>query len=108
AIEGAGQSDFALNLVVHPGERLTLDLAYRTALFDEPTIAMLLRRFEQLLASLSKGGSLTVAQLSLLSKAEQERAVRQWNDTAVAYPRDRALPALFQAMAGRRGAAPAI
>ncbi|MGH8442730.1 MAG: amino acid adenylation domain-containing protein [Nevskiaceae bacterium] len=108
AIESVEQNDFALNLAVYPGERLALKLAYRTALFDAQTIATLLRRLERLLASFARGGGQTLAQLSLLSEAEQERAVRQWNDTAVAYPGDRALPALFEATARSRGAAVAI
>ena len=108
ALGGVERNDFALTLAVHPGERLALELAYRTASFDAATIATLLRRLEQLLASFVNGGAQTLAQLTLLSEAERERALRQWNDTAVAYPSDRSVPSLFEEMARSRGAALAL
>jgi len=98
-VQGVEQNDFPLNLVVYPGARLTLKLAYQTRLFADDTISTLVHRLLQLLISFGKGGEQKIAQLSMLTSEEQTRAVQAWNDTKTEYPSDRCLPDLFTAQA---------
>ena len=47
-------------------------------------------------------------ELSLLSAAERDQIVREWNDTAADYPREHCLHQLFELQAGRTPDAPAV
>jgi amino acid adenylation domain-containing protein/non-ribosomal peptide synthase protein (TIGR01720 family) len=107
-VEGIERSSLGLNLIVYPGERLTLKLAYRTQLFDDTTARTLLRHLCQLLISFAKGGSQAISQLSILSDEERQRAIREWNDSETADPLDRRVSDGFDEQVWVRGSAHAI
>ncbi|AIY41033.1 Siderophore biosynthesis non-ribosomal peptide synthetase modules [Collimonas arenae] len=101
-VQGVERSDLGLSLIVYPGERLTLKLAYQSTQFDAAPTLQLLQRLNELLASFAKGGAQPLSQLSVLSEAERQRAVRDWNATDAAYPLDRCVHQLFQIQADTR------
>ncbi|MFC5475604.1 non-ribosomal peptide synthase/polyketide synthase [Paraherbaspirillum soli] len=107
-VQGIEQSDLGLSLIVYPGERLTLKLAYQSKQFDAAPTLLLLQRLCQLLASFAKGGEQLISQLSVLSDAERQRAIRDWNATDTAYPLDRCVHELFLMQADSRESAHAI
>jgi amino acid adenylation domain-containing protein len=82
----AQQAQFELHfaLVDTPGELFGV-LEYRTELFDATSARRLVRHFEALLAGIARAPRSSFSQLSLLSPAEEQQLVREWNDTAVAY-----------------------
>ena len=97
-----------LTLATAPGGRLKtkLDLAvsvvdghgglkgvaeYSAALFDPATIERMLAHFERLLGEVSKDAAALVCAVPLLTVAEQQRQVVEWNETAAEYPRDKCL-----------------
>ena len=100
-----------LDLTVVLGETdegLTGDVEYSRDLFDRATIERLTGRFERLLAGLVTDPCVPLSDLPLLSAAERQQAVVEWNDTATAYPREASLPELFVAVALALPGAPAI
>lgn len=107
-VKGVERNSFGLTLVAYPGERLRLELAYQAQKFDDAVTGAMLTQLCELLNGFGKGGAQTIAQLSILSEAERERAVHQWNDTAGAYPAEQSITALFEAQAVLHGPAPAL
>ena len=107
-IHGTGQSSFALNLVVYPGERLRLDLAYQTEAFDAAASLAILRHLAQILTSFGVCVDQKVSQVSLLTSEEQTRALSAWNNTRAAYQDDSTVAEVFEAQAHARGRACAL
>ncbi len=108
AIGGTGQTSFGMNLVVYPGERLSLELAYQGRRFEDAAVATLLRRLGTLLAAFADGAAQPLSQLSVLDADERRRAIEDWNATSLAYPSDRTLPEVFEQVAQVRGDADAL
>lgn len=86
---GGGDLDFDVNVakfdltlaVAHrPGAPLALSFEYRTALFDEATIARLAMHFQNLLAALVAAPDAPVHDLDLRDEAERAQ-MRAWNST---------------------------
>ena len=77
--------DLALNAREESGE-LRLVFEYSTDLFEEPTIAAIASHFQKLLEAVTETPSLNWREIRLLDTRESERIIRQWNETASAFP----------------------
>ncbi|HKH45434.1 MAG TPA: amino acid adenylation domain-containing protein, partial [Thermoanaerobaculia bacterium] len=89
-------------------EGLAGDVEYSRDLFDGATIERLAGRFARLLAGVVADPRRPLSELPLLSAAERQQALVEWNDMAAAYPREACLPELFAAVALAMPDAPAI
>jgi amino acid adenylation domain-containing protein len=89
---------------------LALSFEYRTGLFDAATVKRLAGHFQSLLAAVGAGThrGLDIAALPLLGESERQQLLREWNDTAAAYPGDRFLHQLFEEQARRAPDAVAV
>jgi amino acid adenylation domain-containing protein len=67
------------------GETLAASLEYNTDLFDAATMERMALHFEQLLASIAAAPQAHLSQLTLLSDAERQLTLVEWNETRVVY-----------------------
>ncbi|MCH9652219.1 MAG: non-ribosomal peptide synthase/polyketide synthase [Deltaproteobacteria bacterium] len=72
------RSNFALTLVVNPGEELNLELAYDSGSFENTTLARALESLESLLDQLLESDR-TLAELSVLSAAQRHQLTVEWS-----------------------------
>ncbi len=77
--------DFELILRDTPSGSLHAHIGYASDLFDPSTIDRLLGHFETLLASVAADPEQHISRLPMLTEAEREQMLVQWNDTAHAY-----------------------
>jgi len=99
---GTGTSKFDLTLFFSETERGLEGLVeYSTDLFDAPTIQRLCGHYRTLLEGIVRQPDQSIATLPLLTGAEQQQLVVDWNNTAAAYPQDRCLHQLIEAQAER-------
>jgi amino acid adenylation domain-containing protein len=81
---------------------------YATDLFDAATVERMAGHFEALLKGIVAAPDSRLADLPLLSEAEQRRVVVEWNDVATEYPADRCLHELFAEQVNRTPDAAAL
>src|SRR6185312_6513217 len=96
--------DLSLFLIPRPGTGgLLARLDYSTDLFDAATIERMIGHLHRLLKGIAAEGSedLRLSALPLMDEEEREQVLRQWNDTATAYPREATIPGLFAEQARR-------
>ncbi|WP_282778393.1 non-ribosomal peptide synthase/polyketide synthase [Nocardia sp. CC201C] len=60
---------------------MTVEITYARDLFDADSIAVLARRFEQVLAAVAADRTVVVGDIQLLSAEEQRRALHEWSCT---------------------------
>src|SRR6185295_16904957 len=87
---------------------LRIYLDYRRDLFDAPTIARLSGHLQALLAAAAEDPARPLSALPVLSAAERQQLLREWNDTASEYPHAETVAAGFAAQAARTPAAVAV
>ncbi|MDH3438906.1 MAG: amino acid adenylation domain-containing protein, partial [Betaproteobacteria bacterium] len=68
-------------------EQLRVDFVYSTDLFDAATIRRMLVHYERLLEGVVADPECRLSHLPLLSDAERNQLLVEWNDTANAFPR---------------------
>src|SRR6185369_11931525 len=68
-------------------------------LWDEESVRRMMRHLEELLRGVVAGSGQRVRELALMSAAERRQVLEQWNETAVAYPRERSVAELFEEIA---------
>ncbi|MBZ4422888.1 non-ribosomal peptide synthase/polyketide synthase [Myxococcus sp. RHST-1-4] len=97
---GTSKFDFTLTLSESP-QGLAGTLEYRTDLFDASTAKRMMEHLRVLLENAVAYPGRRLSELSLQSTVERRRVLVDWNATAVDYPRDASLPALFEAQVTR-------
>ncbi|QLY32390.1 non-ribosomal peptide synthase/polyketide synthase [Nocardia huaxiensis] len=60
---------------------LDIEISYATDLFDADSVAILARRFEQVLAAVAADRTVVVGDIQLLSGEEQRRTLHEWSST---------------------------
>ncbi len=104
---GAGQFDLSL-LITDRGETLRGVFDYNADLFEPATIARMATHFKTLIRAIVANPEQRIDRLPLLSEAERNRLLVQWNETAAEYPHTRCLPDLFETQVGRTPDAVAV
>src|SRR6476660_7842587 len=95
-IVGHDATHYSLSLVAAPGERLELRLDYRPDLFERASVAALAERLIRLLEAAVGEPDRALGSLDILSAADRDTIMREWNDTARAIA-CATLPDLFAA-----------
>ena len=72
-------------------------LQYRTDLFDATTIARMTGHLQTLLESIVANPDQRISRLPILTQAEQDQLLIEWNDTQRDYPKDKCIHELFEA-----------
>lgn len=99
--------DFSLRRLQEP-EGLRGSLTYSTDLFDAATVHRMLNHFHNLLRAVVKSPDCRLSQLELLSQAEREQLLVEWNATARDYGSPICVQQLFEAQVERTPNAVAV
>ncbi|MEM9274437.1 MAG: amino acid adenylation domain-containing protein, partial [Cyanobacteria bacterium P01_F01_bin.143] len=78
-------------------EELYGSFDYNTDLFEPATISRMVEHLENLLTAMVTNPQQRLAELSLLTEAEQHQLLVEWNDTEVVYPQEKCIHQLFEA-----------
>ena len=71
-------------------------LEYNTDIFDAATIIRMGEHFQQLLEAVLANPEQPVTEIPLLTEAERNQLLVEWNDTVVEYPSDKCIHQLFE------------
>ena len=97
---GTARVDLMLTLL-ETQQGLRAHLEYSTDLFESATIARLAAHYQRLLEAMVADPAQRLADLPLLTQAERQLLLLDWNATRQAYPHDICLPQLFEAQVAR-------
>ncbi len=104
-----GTSTFDLTLSMAEGpDGLEASVEYNTDLFDAATIRRMLDHFQTLLEAIAADPDRPIAELPLLTEAERQQLLVEWNDTATDHPQDLCVHQLIEAQAERTPDAVAV
>jgi amino acid adenylation domain-containing protein len=96
-IDSFEQTNYPLTLIAVPGNELLVKVIYDFARFEEDTIERMLGHLQTILSAMVDNPHQTVGELPLLSEAEYQQLLVDWNDTATKYPQDLCIHQLFEA-----------
>ena len=105
--KGTATIDLAFDFFV-VAEGLIARIEYSTDLFDPTTIERMLGHFQTLLRNLPAHLDAAVADLPLMTPAETQQVIADWNRTEFEYPREARAHELVEAQAARTPDATAI
>ncbi len=101
------KTNYPLNLVVKPGQELRLEIAYAPRSFEKEVITRLLGHLKTLLESIPSNSTAKLQDLPLLTAAEWQQLVVDWNQTQCDYPQ-KSIHELFEAQVERTPDAVAV
>jgi len=104
-----GVSKFDLSLIMADrDDGLSALFEYNTDLFDQATIERMADHFERLLNAAIEHPKRPIGVLSMLTAAEQQKILYQWNDTAAPYADDSCIHTLIEQRTAQQPGNPAI
>ena len=93
-------SKFDLTLeAVDRGETIEVSVEYSTDLFRRETAESLFSHYENALRDIIEHPAKRLHEIEILSDAERNRLLREFNDTEAEYPRDKTIHGLFEEQA---------
>ncbi|WP_158625670.1 non-ribosomal peptide synthetase [Corallococcus carmarthensis] len=98
--DSTAKFDLELSLAESP-EGFVGTLGFNTDLFEPHTAHRMAERLRTLAEALVARPEAPLASLSLMTEAERQRVLVEWNATAAEYPRDATLPEVFSQVVAR-------
>lgn len=102
-----GQFDLSLQMA-EVKDSLLGNFKYNTDLFDAATIARLEQHFQVLLEGIVAAPEQRLSDLPLLTVAERQQLLVEWNKTEIDYPQDQCVHQLFEAQVAQTPEAIAV
>ena len=93
--------NYLLSLSVSLREQLVIDFAYNSDLLQSGYARMIKGHFEQVFNHLLNVGEERVADIKILTSAEEERLLVEFNDTTTEYPSDKTIVDVFEEQVGK-------
>ncbi|BAY50309.1 amino acid adenylation domain-containing protein (plasmid) [Scytonema sp. HK-05] len=90
------KTNYPLTLIAQPGVQLSLRFMYNSQRFDTAAIARMADHFQTLLEGIIANPSRQLSDIPLLSAAEQNQILVEWNNTQADYPKQLCLHSLFE------------
>jgi len=106
--EPAVVANFDLVLSMSETSPLSGVLNYNSDLFEAETIKRMVEHVERLLDAVVANPQQQIGALSLLTEAESRQLLKDWNDTATSYQRDKCIHELFEMHAAQTPLATAL
>lgn len=104
-----GMAKFDLTVtVVEIEQRMQITWEYKTALFESTTIARMAKHFQTLVEACLATPAQPIPTLPLLTAAERQQILCDWNPTLHNYPHEQCLHELFEAQVKRTPEAMAV
>ncbi|WP_139488493.1 non-ribosomal peptide synthetase [Brevibacillus dissolubilis] len=83
------------------GEQIALGIEYATKLFKPDTIYRMAEHYQQILRQMTARPEQSIADTQIITEAEGQMLLHDWNQTAREYPRDKTIHQLFAEQAAR-------
>jgi amino acid adenylation domain-containing protein len=95
-------------MVTDDGHEISLEMEYSTELFDEARIVRMVGHYQTLLGAVAADPDRPLSDLPLLTEAERQQILLEWNRTEVDFPRERHVHELIEEQASRTPDAVAV
>src|SRR4028119_2505698 len=101
-------TNYPLTVMGIPGAELTLKIIFDRSCFEDSAIARMLGHLQVLLEGMVANPHQPLKNLPLLTPAEKQQILVEWNGTKADYPQDRCIHQLFEQQAERTPDAVAV
>ncbi|VEP16804.1 conserved hypothetical protein [Hyella patelloides LEGE 07179] len=102
------QSNYPLMLLVMPEQELSLVMTYDSSRFRAETISRMMGHLQTLLEAMVANPQQSLGKLPLITSAEQEQLLQEWNNTQRDYPHNQSIHQIFEAQVAKTPNAVAV
>src|SRR5690606_5701111 len=102
SVEVFERTNYDLNVLVSPSDAsLGIDISYNTNNYDASAFKRLAYHFDRLIHEFTESPDRPLSTINYLSDDERHELLHTFNDTQVAYPRDKTIVDLFEEQVSR-------
>ncbi|WP_028595416.1 non-ribosomal peptide synthetase [Paenibacillus assamensis] len=89
------QTNYDFNVIIHPGDELSVKFVYNAACYDYDFVYRMGGHFETVARQLANDPEMPIGNVILVSNEETEQLVQQFNHTTAAFPYEKVIQELF-------------
>ncbi|MFI5343201.1 MAG: amino acid adenylation domain-containing protein [Chlamydiales bacterium] len=90
------QTNYTLNVLVAPGPQISFRLLFDERFYAKTELERLMEHFKRAMEQLTKNPMHSIRDYEILTLAERQKILVEWNETAHDYPRDKTIQQLFE------------
>ncbi len=102
------QNNYLLSIIVSNAEEMRVLFSYNADLLPRYYVCQMRLHFQQVLMQMVEDGGIRIGELELLTAEERGRILEEFNDTAVAFAKDKTVAELIEEQAARTPKAVAV
>jgi amino acid adenylation domain-containing protein/non-ribosomal peptide synthase protein (TIGR01720 family) len=95
-VRGFERTNYPLTVVVVPDKELSIQISYDTSRFDGNTISRMLGHLQTILEAIVANPKVQISKLPMLTEAERQQLLVEWNNTQTQYSQDKCIHQLFE------------
>jgi len=102
------QTNYPFNITISAAEQIHIEFVYNSGLLEEAYASKIQGHFEHVLLQIINDEKAKLGDIELLTSAEEQQLLVEFNDTAVDYPKDKTIVDLFEEQAAKTPGAIAV
>ncbi len=95
-VQAYEQTNYHFAVIVTPGKELVIKLTYNTSMYDEEHIRKIEGHFTQIAERVVEDTKVKLSEVELLTEAERQQILLDFNNTKADYPMDKTIHQLFE------------
>ncbi len=95
-VEVFEQTNYALNLIVSPADKLSIKFGYNANVYDGKFVQTLAGHFLRIIDQIMEDEKANINELELITEEEKNQVLYEFNSTETYYPKDKTIHELFE------------
>ncbi|MBK8549763.1 MAG: amino acid adenylation domain-containing protein [Ignavibacteria bacterium] len=89
-------TNYPLTIIINSAKEINISFSYNTEILKQEYVKEIRGHFENVLLQMITNESRSINEIKILTKAEEQQLLSEFNDTAVDYPKDKTIIDLFE------------
>ena len=94
--EALEQTNYDFNIVIYPGEEISIKLSYNQCVYAKEMIERTAGHICEVINKLAEDPSIVVEDIEIITQEEKQQILYDFNDTKAEYPKDKTIHQLFE------------
>ena len=94
--EASEQTNYDFNIVIYPGEEISIKLSYNQCVYAKEMIERTAGHICEVINKLAEDPSIVVEDIEIITQEEKQQILYDFNDTKAEYPKDKTIHQLFE------------
>ncbi len=95
------QTNYDFNIIIIPGERITVKLQYNENIYNRKQVEQIAKHFKMVIDQIIEKPEIMASSINIVDNEEAAKLLKEFNNTEAEYPREKTIQQLFEEQAAK-------